>query len=523
MVENLESLRNIGDLGQDHFRGLCTGNGLSAVPAIPDKHGWDFFVEFPPNLDPTIPLDRQNTLPKFLVQVKSTESNSTSIPFKLSALKRLVDADLPAVIAHMQYNKDAPLPETIRLIHIGPAHIESVLQRVREEQKRGRTDIHNIQVSISLDGSTEINMDRSSLKDALRSFISGSPASYACEKEAFRSKCGFKENSFHAVFSLANGLGENELVDLMLGKTPQLAISELVVSKKRFDIELDIDVERFSHGQLSVEVKPHSTGRILVVDPHSVQRQSLGVSFYTPGIPTVDPESKRVCASNDFLELTLNFGTGRCDFNFRIDPDSKYPLGRLSGAISFGHALAKEGISLEIQIDTLGTIPLALSAPSASDNRWSLLREFSETLSIALFRYRRETQFEASLTELWQYLDDNIGMFGLLTRPGLKLKFSVAPGGLKVDPSDVLVVAPVCIQFAEWVYVAIVKIHATINERGDNFVRIVGSAPSILEDGIIDHDAFDVSALNSRADGLARLLRAGNVAVVVPFLQPADS
>jgi hypothetical protein len=523
MAENLDSLRDIGDLGQDHFRGLCTGNGLSAVPANPDKHGWDFFVEFPPNLDPTIPLDRQNTLFKFLVQVKSTETDSTSILFKLSALKRLVDADLPAVIAHMQYDKDAPLPARIRLLHIGPTHIENVLKRVREEQKRGRTDIHNIQVSISLDGSTEINMDGSSLKDALRSFVPGSPASYASEKEAFRSKCGFNENSFHAVFSLANGSGEDELVDLMLGKIPQLAVSELVVSKKRFDIELDIDVERFAHGQLSVEVKPHSTGRIFVIDPDSVRRPSLEVSFYTPGIPTLDPESRRVRASNDFLELTLNFGTGRCDFNFRIDPDSKYPLGRLSSAISFGHALAKEGISLEIQIDTLGTIPLALNAPSASDNRWSLLSEFSEILSIALFRYRREIQLDISLSELSRYLDENVEMFGLLTRPGLRLGFAVASNGPQFDPNDVLVIAPVCIRFGTLVYVAVVKIHATIDSKQENSVKILGSAPSILEDGILDEKTFDVSALNERANRLAQPLEVAGIAVIVPFLHKTDS
>lgn len=53
---------------------------------------------------------RQNDLPKFLVQVKSTAASGKAPRIKLSALKHLVAADLPAAVVALFYAKAVRLP-----------------------------------------------------------------------------------------------------------------------------------------------------------------------------------------------------------------------------------------------------------------------------------------------------------------------------------------------------------------------------------------------------------------------------
>lgn len=56
--------RNLGKVSQADFEGWCFRNRLNAVKAAPDEFGWDYFVEFEPEVDEAIPLDRQNDLKK---------------------------------------------------------------------------------------------------------------------------------------------------------------------------------------------------------------------------------------------------------------------------------------------------------------------------------------------------------------------------------------------------------------------------------------------------------------------------
>src|SRR6266436_5281124 len=96
---NRKMKRDVVQLGEDEFKRWCTLNHLSAVKSSPDKLGWDFFVEFEPEVDDARPLDQQNDLKKVLIQVKATDTMPGSVRGKLSAFKLLVGTDLPAFVA----------------------------------------------------------------------------------------------------------------------------------------------------------------------------------------------------------------------------------------------------------------------------------------------------------------------------------------------------------------------------------------------------------------------------------------
>src|SRR5258706_6186843 len=96
---NRKMKRDVGQLGEDEFKRWFTLNRLSAVKSSPDQLGWDFFVEFEPEVDDARPLDQQNDLKKVLIQVKATDTMPGSVRGKLSAFKLLVGTDLPAFVA----------------------------------------------------------------------------------------------------------------------------------------------------------------------------------------------------------------------------------------------------------------------------------------------------------------------------------------------------------------------------------------------------------------------------------------
>ena len=94
-----------GTRGQNEFSGWCEPEQFHVQRSDPDRLGWDFLLKADPDRSSGRPLDQQNELPKFLVQVKATE-DATAIPrIKLSALKHLVDSDLQAAIAILFYSK----------------------------------------------------------------------------------------------------------------------------------------------------------------------------------------------------------------------------------------------------------------------------------------------------------------------------------------------------------------------------------------------------------------------------------
>jgi hypothetical protein len=128
--------RDIGTIGEGKFRNWCALEGLLCHKPDQDRMGWDFLVEFEEELDNTRPLDEQNEARKALVQIKSTDYGGTStINATVSALQKLVAADLPAFIVLMKFDGGRSCREA-RLLHVGHEEIATILKWVRAVPER---------------------------------------------------------------------------------------------------------------------------------------------------------------------------------------------------------------------------------------------------------------------------------------------------------------------------------------------------------------------------------------------------
>jgi hypothetical protein len=111
-------VRDLGTRGENAFLSWCEPEGFHAQKSQVDRLGWDFLLEKEPVRGKDRPLDSQNDLPKFLIQIKATEKSSEPPRIKLSALKRLVDADLPAAIVVMFFPKHGRAPTRNLLVPV---------------------------------------------------------------------------------------------------------------------------------------------------------------------------------------------------------------------------------------------------------------------------------------------------------------------------------------------------------------------------------------------------------------------
>ena len=141
--------RDVGKMGEDAFRNWCSDASLLVTESNPDRMGWDFLVEFEPEIDERKPRDVQHILKKASIQVKSTDRRENSARASISATKKLVDYNIPCFIIHMSYGGKSK-PSLARLLHIGSEQIYSILEAMREAEGKGRTDFDNITISLPL-------------------------------------------------------------------------------------------------------------------------------------------------------------------------------------------------------------------------------------------------------------------------------------------------------------------------------------------------------------------------------------
>jgi len=465
--------------------------------------GWDYFVEFEPNIDEAIPRDRQNDLKKVLVQVKATDMPPRAVQDTLSAFKLLVDSDLPAFIVRIEYS-DQSSPCRAWLLHIGPTQIAAVLRKVRQTEKAGRVDLHKVHMVLRLDEAVEIELGGENLRRLIAEASPGSNAEYVAAKAEFRKACGFDEHSINACFTFSPGVGEEALVDLMIGKVPYLPITEMVVQKARFGIVLDKDIDRLGEGRLSVEVKPLKQGKLIAVSRDRSRRVEMKVSVFVPAIPELPKNCKRLRCTNDFIDLVLPFGGGTGNLKLDIDPNKRFATDVLSNALAFWTMLAEDGATLELDFGPKRiTFPVLQLAKRLRPR--DLLHELIQTLAISLFRLHRVNDVEVTIYEMEQALDENRDRFALLARSG----FEITIRSSEDIPSSFLasgaIFVPTYIEFGSLVYFATVSMQAKeIMKNDDGSIRFVGGHPRVVEDGVVDRFEFQLTTLNQRTAELGR-------------------
>ncbi|WP_435655777.1 hypothetical protein [Brucella pituitosa] len=253
--------RDVGTIGENEFISWCEPEGFKWTRPSNDRLGWDFILEREPEPRDDLPLDRQNELPKFLVQIKSTDRLGEAPRIKLSALKHLVDADMPAVIIILEFGKGARQPKRCRVVTVDAQLISYALHRTRQREAAGKRSLHKERVRIPLDGAIELSPTGEGLSKTLDHMVGGSFSDYVKDKIRIRETCGYDEGMATGRFAVRGKDAKERIQNLLLGRSSEIDVADLTIENRRFGISLANDTSFFDQAVLEYHAPAFELGR----------------------------------------------------------------------------------------------------------------------------------------------------------------------------------------------------------------------------------------------------------------------
>lgn len=466
--------------------------------------GWDYIVEFEPRRDLSFPFDRQLETKKLLVQVKSTMNSSNFVRGKLSAFKRLVDADIACFIAHLRYKRDRTI-ETASLLHIAEPQIEQILKRVRLAEKEGRADLHNITINLSVRDSEQIDFATKNLREIIERKIGLCSSSYIAEKAIFRNRCGYDAGSLTASFSLFNPDDEERLVDMTLGSIESVCVDNLVIKRSRFGISLANDVDHIDKATISATVEPVKDVMILAKSRDTSRKAWMKASIYFPGIPDLPDRLQKVRISNDILEYTVNLHTKTTSYVTKFNNGAPMPINTLAAGMNFTYLLSEKGATIEaFFLESRTPIMSGHCEDSTVPKNWQSALDLAQILASAANKHMPGIECNLTLQELFYTLSNFQVMLLALRKSGYTLNFTLNESRLQLPSNTGMIIWPIWIEFGSFVYSAIVRSPIdTVSFEHENLF-VTSSDPHIIDDGLDYHSTFDVNELNRRSLDFAR-------------------
>lgn len=252
-----DELERIGDLGEIEFHRLCRLARLQCSKMVPDRTGKDFIVEFP--LAPLVGVPSFDKAPppaQVIVQVKTILEKTTAARMSLSVANRLAKDTRPAVVAIFRIDENDVF-KSLHFVHIIDSELARILKSLRQASKKKDKDLHEITISFAPHPSRQVPLESVGLYAAVASLPGRDMLRYACEKTRQLHELGFAADRFSMKFSC--DATEDEITDGLLALKP-LLVQDLVVSERRFDIELPI--QGLPNATMEFEPASHFAGKV---------------------------------------------------------------------------------------------------------------------------------------------------------------------------------------------------------------------------------------------------------------------
>lgn len=213
--------------------------------ATDDEHGWDHVVDITPPQEAGLPADLQTHLLQCFAQIKTTNGKKPSTKLKLSNAIKAAKSPLPSFVFLLHYRDGIAEPEVYGR-HIWVEEISKWLERGRQTELSGRSDLHNLSVTMSFGPRDKLHKRPGDWSfDQLK--LHGG-AEYARNKTELFQSVGYGEFSQEGTMTLGPLETENDVVLHELGLIEDLPVSEFRVFDKRFGILSSSPIHDFSGG-----------------------------------------------------------------------------------------------------------------------------------------------------------------------------------------------------------------------------------------------------------------------------------
>jgi len=256
--------RDLGLLGESHFKAWCAAAGIVANESKVDKTGWDFYLELNGERIPGHPDFLHQSATECKVQVKATDMNNRKVQVELSNLRSMATTHLPSFYVLLEFDgKDTPVNAFVKFVD--DKLIEKILGKVHAaENHKPPKKLNQSKMTVVFDEAERLDKaDGALLLERLNSCV-GNYSGYLEKKSEFLKKVGFDDYSSRVSFSIESEDEFDKLLNYSLGLEGDLNVSNVIASQVRFGINTPIPAFQSASAVIQILARePESTGFVI--------------------------------------------------------------------------------------------------------------------------------------------------------------------------------------------------------------------------------------------------------------------
>lgn len=305
-------------MGESTFSLWCAEAGLVHNGSKIDKTGWDFYVEFPFTGNSEADQLHSSAI-ECKVQVKASDKRDKKLAIKLSNLRRLITAQMPAFFVFIEFDGDSTARRAY-LRHVDQSIISKTLEKIHKiEQIEGRTDHHKRTMTIDYDDRHEIKPPTGQkLKATIESFISEGMAAYVANKKKILESTGFESGFAQITVTTEGEENLHSLIDVSIGARKSVTVKSFKGYHTRFGVKSRSPMIDSMGGKLEMpDLKPAATGLIhFREDPLSPSLTFSCKLFISPLNHILPKELGKMRVEGEFFDIKFNPYTGAAEYKF---------------------------------------------------------------------------------------------------------------------------------------------------------------------------------------------------------------
>ncbi|MEX2437530.1 MAG: hypothetical protein WD509_03060 [Candidatus Paceibacterota bacterium] len=350
-----------GNLGESILTTWCHQVDLIPNKVTIDKDGWDFLVALPSTYSNDIKsLDKDDSHDRILIQVKTTAKEKGNRNIKLSNLKKLSDAPIPAFYLLIQVDENSE-PVKAHLFHVWEEIIANIQKKIRTLPKDKWDQLNKYKLALPWKTAQEIkDLHGSELKQKILSNLTKTKKNYSEKKYSLREKVGYDKETGKINFQgrlpdKYKDDTESFMVDLYLGEIDKVEVFDWEVTDKRFGDEIVIDKQVGGHFRLTnIEPEGPATIKFMTAD-HRVSVEISTEYFIPRGIGQLVKDEKKwkILYKASFIKFFI-YPEGK-KFNFLFETPDFRKRTKLSEIIDITNLMlflrglkGKEKVNFEI-------------------------------------------------------------------------------------------------------------------------------------------------------------------------------
>lgn len=464
-------MRDLGQMGESTFSLWCGQAGLTANGSCLDRTGWDFIVEFP-FAGGTDPTRLHEPAIECKIQVKATDKTDRKLPIKLSNLRRLITAPMPAFFVFIEFD-GKEVAQRAFLVHVDENLISKTLKRIHElENVSELFDHHKRSLTIHYGPEHEVPfLTGKGLRKKIEEYVTRGMSAYVADKSRHLESTGF-ENGFAQITISTQGK-ENliDLIDVSIGLKQSVQISKFKGFHTRFGIKSKSPMIDSAGCKLEMpDLKPTSTGTIRFREDRLSPGLAFPCRFYSSPLNAIVPEELvKFRIEADCFDISMNPFTGAAEYRINAGAGVRLPINQLRDVIRLLQIITSSAKKILVDLSLSGnTMEFSLNAQDQSFEYSKVLEALNVGQKICGF-FEVNEPLQVSLEEIAHYADSIIQFHSLIDADStlFRCDFSVDGDGYdKTKPTACIVMTT-----------------SKIGRRVFGFILVLSGAVHALDDG----------------------------------------